>query len=413
MPSPQMPAAPAEEDAPGTLAGLWGIVRHHLHTVRAPAPPPAPADPDALPTLSPTTRLLIRFVPWVLGFLFVLSFFWDFDGLAVVYADGALRFMVQGGETVAWHLGDLALPWGEGVLSLEGLLLVTSSSGLIGFLTNWIAITMLFRPRTRHPIFGQGVIPAQRDSIVVQLASAVNRELISTDVIQKGIHDSGIVQEFLAEAQRALRELLTDEAFREEIRSVIHRYVHEAISSEAFRQEIADFTMRRIADNLDSAVGGRALKAVVQLGQAPLRSAVDRIVREVPSGLEIVLSKLDAALDTLPDHVASHSAGLEAWASGAVQQFVGTQDIYSMLLGRMQEFDEQRLEDLIKHSSNEQFNYIKYLGGLLGFVGGLVIFERWLALPALGALLLLLIGLDYALIGALRRRKRRRHGNPA
>jgi hypothetical protein len=52
----------------------------------------------------------------------------------------------------------------------------------------------------------------------------------------------------------------------------------------------------------------------------------------------------------------------------------------------MQEYDESRLEDLLKKTTNEQLNYIKYLGGVLGVVGGLVIWEPKLALGVLGVL---------------------------
>ncbi|HHG85381.1 MAG TPA: DUF445 family protein, partial [Bacteroidetes bacterium] len=48
-------------------------------------------------------------------------------------------------------------------LQLEALLRVVSVSGLIGFSTNWIAIKMLFKPVLRRPIWGQGLIPAQKD----------------------------------------------------------------------------------------------------------------------------------------------------------------------------------------------------------------------------------------------------------
>src|SRR5690554_4398669 len=75
---------------------------------------PAP-EPSALKIL-----IFLKPVPWILTGLFGLSFFWDFDGIRI-------------------NLLGLALPF-------EGLLRIISVSGLIGFLTNWIAITMLFRP---------------------------------------------------------------------------------------------------------------------------------------------------------------------------------------------------------------------------------------------------------------------------
>ena len=149
------------------------------------------------------------------------------------------------------------------------------------------------------------------------------------------------------------------------------------------------------------------MKAMLQFAEGPLRSAVDRAIREMPQGLGLVLKKLDLMLDALPDKLSARSDAIEEWATGAAQSFVGNLDVYTMLVSRMQSFDEDRLEDLIKYSSNDQLNYIKYLGGVLGFIGGLVIFNRWLALPALAALVLVLVGIDFLIIRVSRRREHR------
>jgi hypothetical protein len=65
-----------------------------------------------------------------------------------------------------------------------------------------------------------------------------------------------------------------------------------------------------------------------------------------------------------------------------------------MILENMQRYDERQLEELIKNSSNEQLNYIKYLGGVLGFFGGLVIWQPLPALLTFGAAGLLVFGID-------------------
>ena len=51
-----------------------------------------------------------------------------------------------------------------------------------------------------------------------------------------------------------------------------------------------------------------------------------------------------------------------------------------MIMSNMITYDESKLEDLLKKSTNEQLNYIKYLGGALGAIGGLVI---WQPVPSL------------------------------
>ena len=69
-----------------------------------------------------------------------------------------------------------------------------------------------------------------------------------------------------------------------------------------------------------------------------------------------------------------------------------------MIITNMRKYDEVQLEGLIKNSSNEQLNYIKYLGGVLGMIGGLVIFKPLLALSVLGTIGLILVGLDVMLV---------------
>jgi len=64
----------------------------------------------------------------------------------------------------------------------------------------------------------------------------------------------------------------------------------------------------------------------------------------------------------------------------------------------MGKYDEAQLEDLLKNTSNEQFNYIKYLGGVLGFFGGLVIWQPVPALILFGVFGLTLWVLDEALL---------------
>ena len=92
---------------------------------------------------------ILKIVPISLLALFAASFFWDFEGMSTSFF----------GKT----------------LPLEGVLRIVSVSGMIGFLTNWMAITMLFQPRKRRPLLGQGLIPAQRERVVFRLAQAVRR----------------------------------------------------------------------------------------------------------------------------------------------------------------------------------------------------------------------------------------------
>ena len=116
--------------------------------------------------------------------------------------------------------------------------------------------------------------------------------------------------------------------------------------------------------------------------------------------LWLVLDEMDHLLDRLPEKITERSEEIEQWATKIILGFVGNLNIYDMIITNMRKYDEVQLEALIKNSSNEQLNYIKYLGGLLGFFGGLVIWEPFLALTVFGVLGLALYGLDVALMKA-------------
>src|SRR5690606_22311373 len=99
-------------------------------------------------------------------------------------------------------------------------------------------------------------------------------------------------------------------------------------------------------------------------------------------------------LDTVPEKIEARSEQIESWASQVILGFVENLDVYTMVMENMRDYDDRRLEDLIKRASNEQLKYITYLGGVLGFIGGLVIWKPGLALGVLGSIGLTLYLID-------------------
>jgi uncharacterized membrane protein YheB (UPF0754 family) len=76
-----------------------------------------------------------------------------------------------------------------------------------------------------------------------------------------------------------------------------------------------------------------------------------------------------------------------------------------MIAERARQFDEGQLEGLLKSTSNEQLNYIKYLGAILGVFGGFVIWQPLGALALFVSVALVLWGIDEALVRARRSRE--------
>ena len=352
-----------------TTSRLGAVLTKYVSRHLPPTSTAKQSAPKAIVTSSRPTAALkyVKVVPWILGLLFAVSFVWDLDGLTLV-------------------IGGTRIP-------LEGLLLVVSASGFIGFGTNWLAISMLFRPRQRRPLFGQGLIPAQREHFVERLTQAVSQKLINEDMIRRRIKESGSLSRYRNLALTVTQDVCADEDFRAEIKALASTYLHETLSSDDVRTKIAEFAVEKLEE-----ANSLAIKAYRYFNKEAFRSRVDSLIKELPRSVDFVLDEMDTVLDRLPSRIAQQSEDIEEWASKLILGFVGTLDIHGVIATNLQRYDEMQLDLLIHSTTNEQLNYIKYLGGILGMVGGLVIFEPILAAAFLGTIILVLVGLDSALL---------------
>lgn len=296
----------------------------------------------------------LQTIPWILGLLFAFSFIWDFPGLEV----SAFGF----------------------TLGLDGLLRILSVSGLIGFFTNWLAITMLFNPRERRPIFGQGLIPAQRERVVFRLAKAISEELINETIIKQKIEESGIIAKYRDITLAVTRGVVEDPEFRQELKALTAGYLETVLSSEEVRRKIAEFLGEKLEDFAGKGFTGFALRAYRFLNEEDFQRRLETAIHELPTNLDTALDEIDALLDRVPEKIEARSEEIERWVTRIVLGFVENLDVYDIIVSNIERYDERKLETLIKNTSNEQLNYIKYLGGALGCIGGLVIWRPFLAL---------------------------------
>ncbi|MET7056281.1 DUF445 family protein, partial [Clostridium botulinum] len=72
-------------------------------------------------------------------------------------------------------------------------LIASIIGGIIGYLTNWIAIKMLFRPYEEKRIFGMkvpftpGLIPKEKTRIAKSVGNAIGEHLLSSEIIVKSL----------------------------------------------------------------------------------------------------------------------------------------------------------------------------------------------------------------------------------
>lgn len=194
-------------------------------------------------------------------------------------------------------------------LQLAALPLV---GALIGWLTNWLAIKMLFRPRRAVGVAGlkvQGLLPKRRRELAVNIGEVVERELISHEDVKRR---------------------LTDPAFLESVRRTCDKHVEL-------------FVKERIYSIVPS-----MLSNVVPL--EPLAKKVKDIVVE-----EIV--------KILPGLIEGFTKDLESRL-----------EFKKIITEKVEGFELEKLEGIVMRIAKSELRYIEIFGGVLGFLIGLAQF---------------------------------------
>jgi len=315
---------------------------------------------------------LLKPVPWILLGLFLLSFFWDFDGLKSDIAGMELHF--------------------------EGLLRIITVSGMIGFLTNWIAVTMLFRPLHKRPLLGQGLIPAHKERIASRLAEAVSDDLINPDIIKKKIHDSRSVSRFRAKAISHIQSVTEKEEFREDLKKWLLETISTLVQDPEFKQKLSE----QIVDELDDALKNRvieriALKTYSFLRGQDMHDFVQELLSSIPLSAERNITAIDDYLDKLPERIEQSGESIDELITQSLFKLVNQLDVHDLVEENLRSYDEEKLEAMIRNATNEQLKTIQYLGAILGTIGGFVIWEPLLSLGVLATLFGSLFLVDRAL----------------
>tara|TARA_R110000868_G_scaffold304437_21_gene565417 strand:- start:49616 stop:50752 length:1137 start_codon:yes stop_codon:yes gene_type:complete len=320
---------------------------------------------------------------WLIKLLFVfpvflltgfgISFMWDFNGMSTTLLGFNITF--------------------------EGLGRILCISGLIGFLTNWLAIKMLFRPTHRRPILGQGLIPAQKERISYRLAVAVSEDLINPEIIKKKIHESQAITKYREKATDYIRTIIDEPTFRSDLKGLVVEYVDEMIADPDVRASIANTVITQIEGAMEQNSFERvALKAYSFLKGQEMQDLVEEALIKVPIGVEKGLEKLDLFLDDLPDRIDKHSSTIEDVVTSLLYKLINQLDVHALVEDNLRQYDEKRLEILIKNASNDQLQYIQYLGAVLGTLGGFVIWQPIASLIVISLIICVTIGLDSLLI---------------
>jgi uncharacterized membrane protein YheB (UPF0754 family) len=294
--------------------------------------------------------LVLKALPYLCGLAFLTSFFFDFGPDDVIQVAGY-------------------------DLHLEALLRMVSVSGLIGYGTNWVAIQMLFRPVKRRPIWGQGLIPAQKERIVWQLAGGIHRHILNEDMIRQRIEQSKLVQRVNDLVIQGVQGVLDDPEFRREIKAMVYLRLKHNLSDEETRARFSRIIDEKLNENLQGGLKGMVFKTYKRWNKNDYETVIQNLLDKVPGTVVEIIEEIEGETDAIIASLQARRGEMEDFLSRLVLDVLERIDIHALLSKQMAHFDEARLEQMIWNATNEQLRYIQDLGTLLGILGGLVIWQ--------------------------------------
>lgn len=282
-------------------------------------------------------------------------------------------------------------------IPLEAFARTISVGGLIGYGTNWLAINMLFRPLHRRPIWGQGLIPAQKDRIIYQLAGGIHRHILSEELIRRRIQESGVISKVNKLLIRGTEALLHDDDFREETKQLVYHHLKENMEKPEVRDKITQAIDDKLKENLSSGFKGFMFQTYKRLRPQEYEGMIGNLLDNVPATVVEIIQELEQETPKLMTFLKEKETDIERFYFQLVHDILERIDIHQLLSKQMAHLDEAGIEKMIRGATNQQLLYIQYLGTLLGIFGGLLIWNPIPMLIIYSSLLLSLFLLDQVL----------------
>lgn len=210
------------------------------------------------------------------------------------------------------------------------LILMPVLGAFIGYITNWLAIKMLFRPFEEKRIFGiripftPGLIPKEREKIAENIAETVKKHLLPEEKLLKVLNESGY-QDRIKKRVKIIIDELIDSA-SEDIKEIIKSGI--SIGKVNIKGFFIASALEKVVDKIND-------KIKEKLKNDLYEKTSDKVVKHIEEELPIMLSKID---------------------------------IEKIVKDTFLEIDIEKLEQIVLGFSSHQLKYITYLGAVIGFI---------------------------------------------
>lgn len=290
------------------------------------------------------------------------------------------------------------------------LILAPVIGGVIGYITNDLAIKMLFHPYKPvyigkfHVPFTPGLIPSQKERIAKGLGSVIAGQLLNAETIQsealnpetEGKIRNRITEWMTAQVQsgESVREKLlkvTDEerlsAFGQKTLDTASDFIVQKMQSGHVGEIISEEIIRELYEKVKGSPLGFLVDASMLTGfKGTIAAFIDRKISEKgPDMIKEKLSEMGESTLNRPvaEMLSPYQDKIPAAAdkimvlyrellTGKLDELLKAVEIDKIIERKIASFDAQMLEKLIFGIMKKELKAIVYLGALLGFLMGFI-----------------------------------------
>ena len=231
-------------------------------------------------------------------------------------------------------------------MNIEVLAISVGVGASIGYITNYIAIKMLFRPYKAVKIgnitvFPQGIIPKEKKTLAKKVGEVVRDYILSEDEIKKIVTSKEVqieIENFLNQKienmlDKDIQEFITKEEMAEKFAEIIEKVVKEKFSMFA------------------SFISKSMLKDILLKLEIPLK--INQIIE--PDKVKEILKK-----------------EIFEFLENEVPKIFLKANIDKIVEEKVASFDEKTLEDMLFILMKKHFGFINFAGAALGAIIGFV-----------------------------------------
>lgn len=280
--------------------------------------------------------------------------------------------------------------------------------GVIGLITNSLAIKMLFRPyheiwigKIRLP-FTPGLIPKEKSRIAHAIGDVISHYILNQETIMSAMASEKIKEAYERKYDQKESDLLSMELTCEEflekhnlndasniletkLRNFVGSYVVEVCRKEELARGIINYAFRELKENMNP--------MFYKIGKHALESTKESLIQHVDELLErrgadlvggaidgIYVEWMDKPVCEIVKMIKNQFPNLreQIWhiythvIEEHAESFLSTLNISGIIENKIKDYDLQELEQMIMEISRKELNALVWLGGLLGMIMGLV-----------------------------------------